>query len=75
MSKRIGIAIVLALLLVGLWSCRAPIALRVMERGLARNMAGDPIGELPPHLQRGRFRVERERARRAEFDVDRRLAG
>lgn len=50
MSKRIGIAIVLALLLVGLWSCRAPIALRVMERGLARNMAGDPIGELPDGL-------------------------
>lgn len=50
MSKRIGIALVGALLLAGIWSCRAPIALRVMERGLARNMSSDPIGELPDGL-------------------------
>ena len=50
MSKRIGVALATALLLVGLWSCRAPIALRVMERALTRNLAADPIGELPDGL-------------------------
>jgi ribonuclease Z len=39
-----------ALALIGLWSCRAPIALRVMERGLARTMSADPIAELPDGL-------------------------
>lgn len=50
MSRRMGIAVGLAGLLLALWSCRAPIALRVMERGLARNMAADPIGDLPDGL-------------------------
>ncbi len=50
MTKRIGIALAAALVLAGLWSCRAPIALRVMERGLARTMAADPIAELPDGL-------------------------
>ena len=50
MSRRIGVGVVLAIGLLVLWSCRAPIALRVMERGLARNMAADPIGELPDGL-------------------------
>ncbi len=50
MSKRMGVTLALALALLGLWSCRAPIALRVMERGLARNMAADPIGDLPDGL-------------------------
>lgn len=38
------------LALLGLWSCRAPIALRVMERGLARTMSADPIAALPDGL-------------------------
>lgn len=50
MSRRVAIGAGLALLLAGLWSCRAPIALRVMERGLARTMAADPIGALPDGL-------------------------
>ncbi len=50
MSKRFWILVVFVLALVGLWSCRGPIALRVMERGLARSMAADPIGELPDGL-------------------------
>lgn len=50
MSKRMQVGIALALALFGLWSCRAPIALRVMERGLARNMAADPIADLPDGL-------------------------
>ena len=33
-----------------LWSCRAPIALRVMDRGLARTMSADPIAALPDGL-------------------------
>lgn len=50
MSKRIAVALVGVLLLAGIWSCRASIALRLMERGLARTMSADPIGELPDGL-------------------------
>ncbi|MBY0401160.1 MBL fold metallo-hydrolase [Myxococcota bacterium] len=50
MAKRFGWLVGLALVLCVLWSCRAPIALRVMERGLARSMSADPIGALPPGL-------------------------
>jgi ribonuclease Z len=50
MSKRIGVVLVGAVLLAGIWSCRAPIARRVMERGLARTMSADPIGALPDGL-------------------------
>lgn len=50
MSKRGLIGVALLLGLFGLWSCRAPLALRVMDRGLARSMAADPIGELPDGL-------------------------
>jgi ribonuclease Z len=50
MSKRIAVSLVGMLLLAGIWSCRAPIALRLMERGLARTMSADPIGELSDGL-------------------------
>jgi ribonuclease Z len=50
MSKRIGVVLFGAVLLAGIWSCRAPIARRVMERGLARTMSADPIRELPDGL-------------------------
>jgi ribonuclease Z len=50
MSKRIGFLAAVAFGLCLLWSCRAPIALRVMDRGLARNMTADPIGALPDGL-------------------------
>ncbi|MFO0689659.1 MAG: MBL fold metallo-hydrolase [Myxococcota bacterium] len=50
MRKRtIGILGLVALL-GGIWSCRAPIALRVMDRGLARTMRADPIAALPDGL-------------------------
>ena len=39
MSRRAGILVALVLGLCGLWSCRGPIALRMMDRGLARNLA------------------------------------
>ena len=50
MSRRFWVLVVLVLALFGLWSCRGPIALRVMERSLARSMAADPIAELPDGL-------------------------
>lgn len=50
MLKRSGWLVGLALGLCVLWSCRAPIALRVMDRALARNMRADPIGALPDGL-------------------------
>ena len=50
MSRRFWALVVLVLALFGLWSCRGPIALRVMERSLARSMAADPIAELPDGL-------------------------
>jgi ribonuclease Z len=47
-----GRIVLLALLLaaLGLFSLRGPLALRVMERVLARTMAADPIAELPDGL-------------------------
>ena len=50
MSK--GRIVLLALLLAagGLFALRGPLALRVMERALARNLAADPIAELPDGL-------------------------
>lgn len=47
-----GRLVIFTILLVvaGVFSCRAPIALRILDRGLARNMAADPIGELPDGL-------------------------
>lgn len=47
-----GPLVIFAILLVlaGVFSCRAPIALRILDRGLARNMTADPIGELPDGL-------------------------
>lgn len=50
MLKRSGLFVGLALGLCVLWSCRAPIALRVMDRALARTMRADPIGALPDGL-------------------------
>ncbi|MBK7950076.1 MAG: MBL fold metallo-hydrolase [Deltaproteobacteria bacterium] len=50
MLKRTGWLVGLALGLSVLWSCRAPIALRVMDRALARNMRADPIAALPDGL-------------------------
>lgn len=50
MSKRFLVPIVLALAVAGLWSCRGPIALKMMERGLARTTTADPIAELPDGL-------------------------
>jgi ribonuclease Z len=50
MAKRWGWLVLCGVALLGLWSCRAPIALRVMERGLARTMSADPIGALPDGL-------------------------
>jgi ribonuclease Z len=38
------------LVALALWALRAPIAARVMERVLARNMAADPLAELPDGL-------------------------
>jgi ribonuclease Z len=38
------------LVALALWALRAPIAVRVMERVLARNMAADPLAELPDGL-------------------------
>jgi ribonuclease Z len=35
---------------VALWTLRAPLALRVMERALARNLGADPIAALPDGL-------------------------
>jgi ribonuclease Z len=50
MSKgRIALGVLL-LAAVALYAARAPIALRVMERVLARNMAADPIAALPDGL-------------------------
>jgi ribonuclease Z len=50
MSKgRIALVAVLAAAAV-LWAARAPIALRLMERVLARNMAADPLAALPDGL-------------------------
>jgi ribonuclease Z len=46
---RIALLVVL-LLVAGLLLLRGPIALRVMERGLARNLAADPIAALPDGL-------------------------
>jgi ribonuclease Z len=42
--------LVLLLAAVGLFALRGPIALRAMERVLARNLAADPIAELPDGL-------------------------
>ncbi|MEZ4334534.1 MAG: MBL fold metallo-hydrolase [Myxococcota bacterium] len=50
MSRRTAGLVLCVLGLAVLWSCRAPIALRVMERGLARTMLADPIAELPDGL-------------------------
>ncbi len=50
MSKA-RIALIAALLLAAaLWGLRGPIALRVMERALAGNLAADPIAALPDGL-------------------------
>lgn len=50
MSKgRIALLVVL-LAVAALFVLRGPIALRVMERALARNMGADPIAELPDGL-------------------------
>ena len=42
--------LVLLLVAVGLFALRAPIALRVMERALARNLGADPVAALPDGL-------------------------
>jgi len=47
------VLIVLALILVvggGLWLARGPLALALMERMMARNMAGNPLADLPDGL-------------------------
>ncbi len=50
MSKGRIVGLVLLLAAVGLFALRGPIALRVMERVLARNLAADPIAALPDGL-------------------------
>lgn len=50
MSRWIAALAFVVLALAALWSARAPIALRLMERGLARNLAADPIAALPDGL-------------------------
>jgi ribonuclease Z len=50
MSRR-GLALLVVLLvLAGLFALRGPIALRLMERALARNLAADPLAALPDGL-------------------------
>jgi len=49
-ARRFGWLLGIALALAGLWSCRTPIALRLMDRGLVRTMGDDPIAALPDGL-------------------------
>jgi len=51
MSRRVLALLVLVLLVLGaLWALRGPLALRVMDRALARNFAADPLAALPDGL-------------------------
>ncbi|MGH7289329.1 MAG: MBL fold metallo-hydrolase, partial [Myxococcota bacterium] len=50
MTKRRVALLVVLLAVLALWTLRGPIALRVMDRALARNMTADPIAELPDGL-------------------------
>lgn len=51
MSRRMaGATIVVLVVAAALFAARAPIALRIMERALARSFAADPIAELPDGL-------------------------
>ena len=50
MSKGRIVLLVLLLAVVGLFALRGPLALRVMDRVLARTMSADPIAELPDGL-------------------------
>jgi len=50
MSKGRIALLVLLLAGLGLFALRGPIALRMMDRALARNLAADPIAELPDGL-------------------------
>src|SRR5262245_65629552 len=48
---RLRLALLVALLLaIALYVLRAPIAGRLMERAIARNLAADPLAELPDGL-------------------------
>ena len=48
-----GAVVVIALLGLGLWLARGPIAMAVMRRAYARNLASDPLGALPDGLSVG----------------------
>src|SRR5262245_20198600 len=50
MTRRRALLLALLLASLGLYALRGPLALRVLDRGLARAMAGDPIAELPDGL-------------------------
>ena len=50
MSKGRIALLVLLLVALGLFALRGPISMRLMERALARNLAADPIAELPDGL-------------------------
>jgi ribonuclease Z len=50
MSRRRIVLLALLLAALGVFAMRGPLALRVMDRVLARSMAADPIAELPDGL-------------------------